>query len=858
MKPNRLSWPTTFKIAWRQSRASTGKFLFVVLAVAAGVGSLTGVRSFSGAFRTMLLKEARTLMAADLTVRTFDLPRPDQLEVIRRLEAAGVRTTRVTETLSMMASKNVADPVLVSVKAVDPAVYPFYGSVRMEPGGPLASQLTDNAVAISDDLLLRLHVRVGDAVRLGGLDLKVAAVVTMEPDRLSGSLNVGPRVMITRDTLERSGLIQPGSRSAQRFLFKLPEGGPGVTEVRRRLGRVFQRSLIADYRETHPLITRALNRSTRFLSMVSLVAMIVGALGVAMAIQGHLKQKMDTIAVMKAVGAQSGDIMRIYVVQTLMLAVTGSLLGIGIGAAVQGIFPELISRYLPLRPELGWDWFASIQGLAIGVLSTLLFTVPPLLSIRDIRPVVILRRDMAEAKGSLKDRWEQAKLSVAVGAVILLCIGAIAAWLAGGSLESSTRMGLIFVGGLIGSLAALSGVAWLLLYGLRAFIRRSPWRLPSTLRHGISNLYRPGNQAPAVLVALGIGVMFTLTIYLVQRSILTELVNSAPPGMPNVFLINITERERLPLLALLNRQPGVEEKPQLVAAVPAKLVSIDNRATEKLFPDGPARRYVQPRAVTWADEKPPYTEVIAGAWWTQRPAETMVSIDDDAAQILHLKPGARLEFNASGRVIVARVAAIHRTESVRPGRNIEFVLSPGALDGLPLLYFGGVRIKPNSVAGLQRAAYEKFPTVSVINVADVVETIQQVVDQIGVVIRFVSGFAILAGAIILASSVAGTRFRRVREVVILKTLGAKRRRVAGIFSVEFLILGAVAGLMGSLLASGFSTIVLRQIMESDALSFDPLSNVLAVVLTAAVATLAGWLASYRILDQKPLEVLRHE
>ena len=852
-----LPWSTTVKLAWRQSRASTGKFLFVMLAVAAGVGSLTGVKSFSGAFRTMLLKEARTLMAADLSVRTFQTPTPEQSAVLEKLKARGVVVTHITETVSMMASPGVADPALVSVKAVDPEVYPFYGTVRMEPAGSLASRLTDDSVAISDDLLLRLHTQVGKKVRLGGLDLNVAAVVTMEPDRLSGSLNVGPRVMISRETLEKSGLIQPGSRAAQRFLFKLPPDGPGVGEVRRELTRVFERSLIADFRETHPLITRALNRSTMFLSLVSLIAMIVGALGVAMAIQSHLKQKMDSIAVMKSLGASSGQVMRIYVVQTLMLALAGSLLGIIVGGIVQMIFPTLIARYLPLRPVLRWDWIATVQGLIVGVLSTLLFTLPPLLSIRRIRPGVILRRDMGEAKGTIAERWKNARLAVIMGAVILIGIGLIAAWLAGGSVRDASRLAGYFVGGLIGSLVCLSGVAWLLLHGLRAFIRRSPMRLPPTLRHGISNLYRPGNQATAVLVALGIGVMFTLTIYLVQRSLLTELVNSAPPGMPNVFLINITERERLPLVDLLKRQPGVMENPQLVAAVPAKLVSIDKKPAEKLFTDGQTRRYLQPRAVTWADDKPPYTEVVQGAWWKQRPAETQVSVVEEAAELIRVKPGARLEFNASGRVIVARVVAIHRTESVRPGRNIEFVLSPGALEGLPLLYFGGVRVDQQSVAALQRVTYERFPTVSVINVADVVDTIQKVVDQIGVVIQFVSGFAILAGAIILASSVAGTRFRRIREVVILKTLGATRRRVASIFSVEFLILGLVAGVMGSLLATGFTALVLRRFMESD-FRFDLLPNAISVILTAGLANLAGWLASYRILDQKPLEVLRQE
>jgi putative ABC transport system permease protein len=225
--------------------------------------------------------------------------------------------------------------------------------------------------------------------------------------------------------------------------------------------------------------------------------------------------------------------------------------------------------------------------------------------------------------------------------------------------------------------------------------------------------------------------------------------------------------------------------------------------------------------------------------------------------MLKVEPGSMITMQASGRRIEATIAVIFRVESLRPGRGIEFVFSPGALDGLPLLYFGGIRVEPRRVAGIQRVVYEKFPAVTVVNVADVIEIVQQVVDQIAVVVRFVSLFAILAGVVILASSVAGTRFRRVREVVILKTLGATRGRVAGIFSIEFLLLGSVAGLMGSLLASGFSQIVLTRLLEAD-FRFDLLPVAAAVAGTALVANLAGWLASFRLLQQKPLEVLRAE
>jgi putative ABC transport system permease protein len=401
----------------------------------------------------------------------------------------------------------------------------------------------------------------------------------------------------------------------------------------------------------------------------------------------------------------------------------------------------------------------------------------------------------------------------------------------------------------------MAALSWLLLRGLRSLSRRS---LPPALRHGIANLYRPGNHAQAALVALSIGVMFTLTVYLVQHAVIGQMMASAPPGMPNVFLINITEKERAPLEAFLRKAPGVEGAPEMRPAVAARVVRVDGVPIEARIYDGPARRFRRARGVTWSAAAPPQTQIVSGAWWTASdPAAPEVSVSEEAARLLNARPGSKIEFNAGDRPLTARVAALYKTEAVRPGSNVEFIFTPGALRDVAVLYYGGVRVRGREVGALQRDAFKLFPSVTVINVADVLERVQEVVDQIAMVVRFISAFSILAGMIILASSVAGTRFRRIREVVILKTLGATRRRVAGIFSVEFLVLGLVAGVMGSLLATGFSSLVLKRLFEVS-YRYEPLPNAAAVVLTAILANGAGWLASYRILGQKPLEALRDE
>ena len=305
--------------------------------------------------------------------------------------------TQVTETVSMAASTRGRFPQMVAVKGVDPAAYPYYGKLTVKPAEPLASLLSDDsAIVVTPELLMRFKVAPGDTIRLGGKEFRIAGTLVAEPDRLASGFGPGMRVMMSRAGLERTGLVQFGSRAAQRFLFKL-RPGVDLTAIKRDIEAAIRRVFISDYRGGSPVVGRVVDRTSTFLSLVSLIALIVGSLGVAMAMYSHLQQRMDTIAVMKAVGARASQIMQIYLIQTLWLGLAGAGIGIVIGAAVQKSFPWLIQRVFALLPEVPWDWSFSLQGMSLGVLATLLFTVPPLLGIRTVRPSLVFRRDMDDA-----------------------------------------------------------------------------------------------------------------------------------------------------------------------------------------------------------------------------------------------------------------------------------------------------------------------------------------------------------------------------------------------------------------------------------------------------------------------------
>jgi putative ABC transport system permease protein len=295
----------------------------------------------------------------------------------------------------------------------------------------------------------------------------------------------------------------------------------------------------------------------------------------------------------------------------------------------------------------------------------------------------------------------------------------------------------------------------------------------------------------------------------------------------------------------------------MIGTVAARIVTIDGAPLQRDTLKGFARRYLRTSAVTSIGEKPAYTQVTEGHWWTGKPAEPELAVADEAARALGIHVGSRIEWSTPSRKFSSQVVAIQKTESVRLNARVEFVFSPGVLDGLPTIYYGSVRVRPDLVGQMQTVIYRRFPTITVVNVADVLRIIQDVVNQIAVVVRIISAFALLAGAIILSSSVAGQRFRRIREVVVLKTLGATRRSIAGVFSVEFLILGLVAGLMGAIMASIFAALVLKRMMNATP-EVNWMAGLASIGLTAAIAVAAGWAASFRVLGRKPLEILREE
>jgi putative ABC transport system permease protein len=399
-------------------------------------------------------------------------------------------------------------------------------------------------------------------------------------------------------------------------------------------------------------------------------------------------------------------------------------------------------------------------------------------------------------------------------------------------------------------------LAAITLRSVRFVLNRVRLHLPSFLRHGLANLYRPGNQSSPVLAALGTGVMLILAVYLMQATILREIHETASPTLPNVFLIDITRDEVDGVKAFFQHQPGVTQALDLMPGLQGRIVSLNGTPVDQLKDKHYPRWLLRGAEMTWSDAPPAGDKVTQGKWWTD-PAAQEIAMGEGTAQRLDLKIGSQVAIETAGSgVHQLKVTVLYKADGEHTASRMPFVLPSGQLKDDVATWYGGVRLDPKQIPPMERAFFLAYPTVTVINIADILTRIETVVDQITVVIRFLAGFSILAGLTILASSIAGTRFRRMREAVVLKTLGATRMRIVRTFSVEFSVLGLLAGLVGVIFANILTRVILHRLKIGFHIEWP--AAVVALIGTAILATATGWIASYRILGLRPLEVLREE
>ncbi len=880
------------KMAWRETRAAWRHFFYFLVCIALGVSAIVSVGLFAANVERAVTREARGLLGGDLEVRTSRPMSEAGERVLCSLASRGILMTHVSELVAMAAAVNDGQArsgpttQLVELKAVESG-YPLYGTVKADPDRPLSSLLTSirtgcaapfcYGALVQESLLIRMGLSVGDHLKIGQATFLIAGVIRKEPDRIANAFSLGPRVMISREGLMAAELVKPGSRVRERYLLKVPPGmpiPPLLDELRGRLAGEMVR--VSSYREAQPQLKQFLEQLARYLGLVGLTALFVGGIGVATSVQAFLREKLQTIAILKTLGADSATVVKTYLGQAAFLGLLGSVTGAGLGVALQDLLPGFISslfatnvlEQIAFSSELSRSsWLPLFNGMSLGLLTTVLFSVWPLLGIREIRPALILRREVAGSESAplagAVHQWKPWRWKVgADDPVRAITAISIAVGLAGLSIwqAGSWKVGLVFLGALVLAIVLLSLAA----AALVRVVRWVPTPRSLAVRYAIGNLDRPGSHATGIVVSVGIGVMVIMAVGLLERSLIRQLGENRPEDAPTFFFIDIQPDQADGFIRLLHERTG-DLNPQLTPLVRSRLAAINGRPVT-IEEGGEEERdkrkswyFTREYVLTFLDRLPKGNEVVKGEWWKpgQVFSQPLVSVEEEAARNLGLDVGSVVEFEIQGATVSAEVSSIRKVEWRNFSTNFYMILSPGSLEEVPVTYVATARVPPQDEIPLQQAVVAAFPNVTAINVGDVLDSFARLLDRLSLAIRAVAAFCILAGALVMAAALAATRYRRLYESVILKALGATRGLIARSFATEYALLGAIAGVIGIALASALSWAVLYFILELP-WSFQPGVLTVGFLLTVALNLTVGFLATFRILGQRPLAVLRQE
>ena len=887
--------PFWLAMAGRELRSAWRHFVYFLACIALGVGAVVGVSLFSVNVEQAVLKEARGLLGGDLEVRVSRPLGTSGTDLLRGLESRGVHRTKVSELVAMASvgqpspGGTTATSQLVELKAVEPS-YPLYGVLKLDRDQPLAELLRRDAegcpdlclgAVVQQALLIRLGLRIGDRIKIGQASFQIRGVIYTEPDRMANMYSLGPRVLISQEGLAAADLIKPGSRLRERHLLALPESlppSPLVSELRGQLSGDDAR--VSSYRDAQPQLKQFLDQLKRYLGLVGLTALFVGGIGVALSVQAFVREKLQSIAILKALGADSSTIIRSYLSQAVGLGFVGSVVGVGIGIVLQRVLPQALSTLLAtdLLQQIQFSAVLSAaalgpltKGLGLGILTTLLFSLWPLLTIRDIKPAAIFRREIDAEEGTgmadhptLRQRAASLlagdPLRTATAAGIGLGMAGLSIWQAG-----SLTIGGLFIAGLFVAVVALVLSAQVLLLGIRAL----PAPRALFLRQALGNIQRPGGQTLGVMVSIGVGVMVILAIALLERALVRQVSDNRPADSPTFFFIDIQPDQAPAFTDLIHRRTG-DIATELTPLVRARLLSVNGRKVQ-VAPEAeerPEQNREEKRkswyasrdyVLTFLDRLPKDNVIVKGVWWKpeQKFARPQVSMEEEAAKGLDVDVGSVIELNIQGVPIEAEVSSIRKVEWGNFSTNFYMIFSPGSLDGAPMTYVATAHVAPDDEVALQSAVVAAFPNVTAINIGEVLSAFARVLDRLSLAIRTVALFCLVAGALVMAAALAATRYRRLYEAVILKALGATRALIARSFAAEYALLGCVAGVIGILLASAFSWAILRFVLELP-WSLEPSLLALGFASTVLLTLLVGFLSTFRILGQPPLSVLRQE
>ncbi len=878
--PGRAGFARLLALTWRESRSARRRLLLYMSAISLGAAALVAIDSFADNVNRSVREQSRAVVGGDIAFRSrrpYTSAQTAILDTIAR--ATGARYSRVVTFPSMAFVPRTGATRLSQIRAVS-ANYPFYGEITTNPSGQWPALQKGANALVDPSLLIALNARLGDTLALGYARFRIIGTLRSVPGTPGVAEIIGPRVFIPERFLPETQLLVFGSTAEYNTQARLPNGADATKAVkpfRKKLDKVQLRFMTVN--ESEDQATRSIDQLSRFIGIVGLIALLLGGVGVASGVRAYVARKIDTVAILRCLGASSGQVLAMYVAQAAVMGLVGAAAGAALGVAIQFGLPLVFKDFLPVDVKVRLEPQAIVTGVVIGGWIALIFALRPLLALRNVSPLQTLRRD-ADAE-VLRMRWNDWPRMAVNGALIVsvVAIGLMRA--------ASVKQGLWMSAATGAAIAVLVAGAALLSWFARKTLR-TRWRYE--IRQGVANLYRPANQTRSVVLSLGFGAFLITTLYLVQSNLLSQFQISMDKSNANLVFFDVQEDQRAVVDSLI--RAGGHRVLETAPVITMKIASINGRSVDQIAADttrratgagpsapangrgadrGPGGGRNRSGRPSWAlrreyrstyrDSVTASEKIVKGKWFSRDAITTHrdtgeVSIAQDVAEELRLKVGDVITWDVQGVQVPTRVTSLREVTWTRFQPNFFAVFSPPTLNAAPKQY-----VLLSSVAGtaavarLQRDVVTRFPNVSSLDLSLIKEAVEKIAAKVTAAIRFMALFSLAMGIPVLFSAVAATRRERIREGVLLKTLGATRSQIARILLAEYSLLGALGSFTGMLLAIGGGWALSHYVFDT------PFSPALGAAVAIAGAMLAltitiGLLAGRDVFKETPMTALR--
>ena len=837
-----ISWQQAWTLARRDLNARLRGLRLLFICLLLGVGTLAAIGSLTASITAELAARGQTLLGGDLEVAVSQRQASEQeLAQLRALgpTSATIRMRAMAQRPEDVAVDGAPTAILSELKGVDGA-YPLYGRLTLKDGSA-PPPLTAETILVGQSLVDRLDLSVGDTLRYGNAAYRIAGIIGNEPDRVGEGFTLGPVALTSVEGVMRSGLIQPGSLYTSKYRVRLPAGADAAEQADTLKKAMATAGVEIKNRDrAAPGANRFFERMGQFLGLIGLTALVIAGIGVSNGVSSYLGGKRGGIATFKVLGARSGDIMRIYLLQVAAIAGVAILSGLMIGALLPPAIIALLGDVLPVQPGLSLQPLPLLVAATYGVLITLVFTLPPLARART-QPAAAIFRATVEGRWSI-DRRTLAGVAASVAGILAVAL--------------LTAREPFFSAMVLASVAAVLGLLFLLGWGVRWTAQRIKRPRKPLLRLAVANLYRPGAQTPALVIALGLALTLFVTLAAIETSLNREIERTVPATAPTQFVLDVPSGQEAEFRAAVKRE-APDAKIEMVPALRGTIIAYKDIRVADLaeIPEG-AWFLRGERGVTYAKDLPPGSEITDGEWWPEDYAgRPLVSLDQEAADLLDLKVGDSLTVSVLGREIEAEIASLRQVNWDTMGFNYILVFSPNTLASAPHTFAATISMDPAREGKVSRALLSQFPSVSIIAVGEVLTQVTGLLEQMSSAILAAASITILAGIAVLIGAIAASRQSRAYDSVIMKTLGATRWQVLGAQFIEYAMLAAILASVALVLGGLAAWYVITGVFD---FQWSPdWVVVLSTLAGGAVITLGiGLVGSIPLMSVRPAEALR--